>query len=48
LTWADIAEWPRLTRIDLSPWQVDLLVALDNAWLTEHARQLKPKGKKPA
>jgi hypothetical protein len=46
LTWTDIAEWQRLTRIDLSPWQVDLLVALDNVWLTEHARQLKSKGKK--
>ncbi len=45
LTWTDIAEWQRLTRIDLSPWHVDLLVALDNAWMTEHARQLKPKDK---
>ncbi len=30
----------------MTPWDVDMLIALDNAWMSDHAKQVKPKDTK--
>lgn len=46
LTWPDIMAWATLTRTPVTPWDVDMLIALDNAWMSDHAKQVKPKDTK--
>jgi hypothetical protein len=49
LTWADIEAWGRLTATDPSPWEIDLLVTLDNLWLVQTHKSSETKKKaKPA
>jgi len=37
-----------LTRTPLTPWDVEILIALDNAWMVDHAKRVKPKDKAKA
>lgn len=49
LTWADVWAWLTVTRQTLTPWEVDTLIALDNAWMSDHAKAMDTKSKpKPA
>jgi len=41
--WEAIFAWSRLKRISLAPWEADALAALDDAFLSSHAEQMKSK-----
>lgn len=39
LAWSEVESWARLCRIELLPWEVDVLMALDEVWLeVQHGR----------
>lgn len=48
LAWADIDAWGRLTATDPTPWEIDLLVTLDNVWMTQQAKSMQAKPKAAA
>ena len=48
LTWMDLLAWRQLTATPVNPWEMDTLVALDNAWLSEQAQQSKKTAKPKA
>ncbi|MGE0725101.1 MAG: hypothetical protein AB7O45_12045 [Alphaproteobacteria bacterium] len=41
IAWSDIQAFAALTRINLLPFEVEMIEALDDAWLREQARRGK-------
>lgn len=40
---SELADWLRLLRIRLTPWEVEAIFALDDAWRLEESRKPPPR-----